>query len=62
MKHEQVYFTKNEAIEYLRCSQRTLDYLREKKELKFLRVGRRLLFTRSDLDALAQGEKQQQCA
>jgi len=61
MKSEQVYFTKAEAAEYLRCSQRTIDYLREKKKLNFSRVGRRLLFARSDLDSLARGEEQQ-CA
>ena len=62
MKQEQVYFTKAEAAEYLRCSQRTIDYLREKKKLNFSRVGRKLLFTRDDLDALARREEQQQCA
>jgi excisionase family DNA binding protein len=62
IKHEQVYFTKSEAAEYLRCSPRMIDYLREKKKLNSSRVGRKLLFTRSDLDALARGEEQQQCA
>ena len=54
MKHEQVYFTKAEAAEYLRCSPRALDYARARDELKAYRPDRKkLLFTREDLDAFA---------
>lgn len=52
MKHEQAYFTKAEAAEYLRCSQRTIDYARERSELKAFRLEKKnLLFARDDLDA-----------
>lgn len=51
MKHEQVYFTKSEAAEYLRCSPRMIDYMRERNELKAFRLDRKkLLFAREDLD------------
>ena len=47
---EQIYFTKAEAADYLRCSLRTIDYLRERNELKTYRFMRKLLFAREDLD------------
>ena len=48
--NEQVYFTKNEAAQYLRCSLRFIDYARERNELKAFRLNRKLLFARNDLD------------
>ena len=52
MKNEQVYFTKAEAADYLRCSLRMIDYARERNELKAFRLDRKkLLFAREDLDA-----------
>jgi excisionase family DNA binding protein len=51
IQHEQVYFTKSEAAQYLRCSLRFIDYARERDELKAFRLNRKLLFARNDLDA-----------
>jgi len=52
MKHEQTYFTKAEAADYLRCSQRTIDYARERNKLRAYRLDKKkLLFARVDLDA-----------
>ncbi len=49
---EQRYLTKAEAADYLRCSLRTIDYLRERNKLKSYRVDRKkLLFDRDELDA-----------
>jgi excisionase family DNA binding protein len=59
---QQQYFTRDEAADYLRCSLRTIDYLREQGKLKTYRLARRLLFSREELDALVRGEEQQQCA
>jgi len=50
----QKYFTKAEAAEYLRCSIRTIDYLRERNELSAYKLSRKLLFKRNDLDALVE--------
>jgi excisionase family DNA binding protein len=57
MREQQIYFTRAEAAEYLRCSLRTIDVLREQKKLNTLRLGRKRLFLRSDLDGLARGER-----
>jgi excisionase family DNA binding protein len=51
MEHQQQYFTKLEAAQYLRCSLRLLDYARERNELKAFRLHRKLIFSREDLDA-----------
>jgi excisionase family DNA binding protein len=47
---EQQYLTKAQAQIYTGLSERTLDYARERNELKFFRVGKRVLFRRGDLD------------
>jgi excisionase family DNA binding protein len=47
---EQQYFTKTQAQIYTGLSVRTLDYARERNELKFFRVGKRVLFSRAALD------------
>jgi len=48
---EQQYLTKAQAQTYTGLSERTLDYVRERQELKFYKVGKRVLFKRGDLDA-----------
>lgn len=48
---EQSYFTKLEAANYLRLSPRSIDYARDKGDLKAYQVGRKLLFAREELDA-----------
>lgn len=47
----QRYFTKPQAQIYTGLSERTLDYARERGELPFFKVGKRVLFSRGDLDA-----------
>jgi excisionase family DNA binding protein len=47
---EQTYFTREEAAQYLRLSQRSIDYAREKGDLHAYQVGRKILFTRQALD------------
>jgi excisionase family DNA binding protein len=56
MKHiieavEQQYLTKRQARVYSGLSERMLDYAREKDELPSYKVGKRVLFKRTDLDA-----------
>lgn len=51
---QQIYFTKQEAAEYLRFSPRAIDSLLARGELKAFRPGRKLLFRREDLDAFVQ--------
>jgi excisionase family DNA binding protein len=48
---EQQYFTKTQARIYVALSERTLDYARARKELQFFKIGKRVLFKKSDLDA-----------
>lgn len=51
---QQVYFTKQEAAEYLRFSPRAIESLLARGELKAYRPRRKLLFRREDLDAFVQ--------
>jgi excisionase family DNA binding protein len=53
---EQIYFTKDEAAQYLRCSIRSIDYLRERDGLRAYRFNnrKRLRFLRDDLDRFVQ--------
>lgn len=39
-----------EAADYLRVSVRQIERLRQRRELRAVRVGRRLVFRRADLD------------
>lgn len=48
---EHRYLTKAQAQTYTGLSERTLDYARERGELPFFRVGKRVLFKRSEIDA-----------
>jgi len=58
MKHEQAYFTKAEAADYLRCSQRMIDYARERNDLRAYRLtAKKLLFAREDLDRFVRGKQ-----
>lgn len=45
------YFTKERARVYTSLSLRTLDYARERQQLTFYKVGKKVLFKKSDLDA-----------
>lgn len=47
---EQNFFTKEQARVYTSLSLRTLDYARERRQLKFYKVGKKVLFKKSDLD------------
>jgi len=53
----QGYFTKLEAATYTRLSPRSLDYAREQGKLKAYCVGKRLLFSREDLDAFVRKQR-----
>lgn len=48
--HQQIYFTRAEAANYTRLSLRSIDYARERGELRAFRVGKKVLFAREDLD------------
>ncbi len=48
---EQQYLTKQQARLYSGLSERTLDYARERGELKWYKVGKRVLLKKSDLAA-----------
>jgi excisionase family DNA binding protein len=48
---EQQYLTKAQAQTYTGLSERTLDYARERGELKFYKRGKWVLFKKADLDA-----------
>lgn len=51
MNVEQEYYTKSEAADYARHSERTLDGAKARGELPFYRCGaRKVLFRRADLD------------
>jgi excisionase family DNA binding protein len=45
------YLTKAQAQVYTGLSERTIDYARERGELPFFKVGKRVLLCRADLDA-----------
>jgi excisionase family DNA binding protein len=49
---ERGYLTKAQACIYTSLSERTLDYARERGELRFYKLGKkRILFKKDDLDA-----------
>lgn len=43
--------TKREAMEYLRVSQATVDRLMKSRDLAFVKIGKKVIFRRRDLDA-----------
>ena len=49
---EREYLTKKEAGDYLRLSRATLDRLVKNRELKAAKIGKKVVFSRHDLDAL----------
>jgi excisionase family DNA binding protein len=49
--------TVREAMEYLRCSRMLLWQIRHRGELSAFKVGKKLLFRRSDLDNFLVKEK-----
>lgn len=50
---EKLAFNRRESAELLSISLRTLDSLLARKELRFRRVGRRVLITRIELERFA---------
>lgn len=52
------YLDNCEAIKYLNTSETTLWRLRQSGELPYSKVGTRLLYNRSDLDAFIERHKQ----
>jgi NitT/TauT family transport system substrate-binding protein len=48
---EQELLTKRELMEYLRISKGTLDKLMKRRDLPFLKLGKRVLFRRQEIDA-----------
>ncbi|MGB7296810.1 MAG: helix-turn-helix domain-containing protein [Candidatus Aminicenantales bacterium] len=42
--------TKKEMLEYLRISKGTLDKMMRKREIPFHKIGKRVLFKKSDID------------
>jgi excisionase family DNA binding protein len=48
---EAEYFTKTEAAEYVRLSRATIDRLRQSGDLRYVKVGGRIVFRKRDLDA-----------
>ena len=47
---EKDLMTKAEMLEYLRISKGTLDKLMREKGIPFLKLGKRVLFKKSDID------------
>jgi excisionase family DNA binding protein len=47
---EKLAYTRRESADLLSISLRTLDSLLSRKELRFTRIGRRVLITREDLE------------
>ncbi len=45
------YFTKLEAAEYTRLSRATVDRLMKAGTLRFVKVGKRVVFRKKDLDS-----------
>jgi len=46
----QEYFTKAEAAEYTRISRATIDRLMKAGKVRFVKVGKKVVFRRLDLD------------
>ena len=44
------YFTKAEAAEYTRLSRATIDRMRKSGQLRYIKVGKKVVFRRSDID------------
>ena len=58
MEHERLLYSKNEAVELLGLSLRTIDYLIARGELKARRVGpKRVMIPRTELERFASGEQ-----
>jgi len=49
--------TRRQAAKYLTISPRSLDYLREDGRLAFIQIGRRVVFSRLDLDQFIQAHR-----
>lgn len=49
-KMEREYLTKEEASELLRISRPTLDRMIKRKEIPYIKLGRRVLFRKKDID------------
>lgn len=47
---EDAVMTKAEAIEYMRISVATIDRLMKSRTLPFIKVGKKVLFRKSDID------------
>ncbi len=43
--------TRQEAMDYLRISKRTLDNLMRKRDIPFIKIGKKVLFRKADIDA-----------
>lgn len=48
---EREVLTKAEAVEYTRLSRATLDRLMKSRELRHMKVGKKVLFRKCDIDA-----------
>lgn len=55
MKRELI--TKAELIDYLRISKRTLDKLMKTGDLPYIKLSRRVLFKREDVDAFLETKR-----
>jgi excisionase family DNA binding protein len=47
---DEKYLTKSEAAEYARLSEATIDRMRKSGQLKYIKVGKKVLVRRSDID------------
>ncbi len=55
MEHD--LLNKEELLEFLRVSRRSLDRMIERREFPFIKLGRRILFKKSDIEAWIETKK-----
>jgi excisionase family DNA binding protein len=51
------YLTKDECMELLRISKGTLDKLMRRRKIPFIKLDRRVLFKKSDIDAWLESKR-----
>lgn len=57
LMNEDKLFTKKEACEYLRISETTLNRLIKKEEISYIKLERKVLFRKSDIDNFLESRK-----
>ena len=54
---EKDFFTKKELQEYLRISHGMVDKLMKRREIPFLKIGKKVLFRKADIDAWLESKR-----